>query len=64
MEQWQAETEANVGPIVLAKAALEPQGRWEDARALVRRIYDEANEATDGSVRVQAEYLLTTVTVS
>lgn len=48
----------------MAKAALEPQGRWEEVRDEMRAIYDEANEATGGAVRVKAEYLLTTVTVS
>lgn len=64
MEAWQEESERNLGPIVLAKAALEPQGRWEAVRDEIRAIYDDANEAQGGAVRVQSEYLLTTITVS
>jgi ubiquinone/menaquinone biosynthesis C-methylase UbiE len=63
MEAWQEEAEAKIGSLVLAKAALEPQGRWGEVRDEMRAIYDEANEATGGAVRVKAEYLLTTVTV-
>ena len=47
-----------------AKAALEPQGRWEAVRDQIAAIYEDANEAEDGGVRVRSEYLLTTVTVS
>ena len=64
MEAWQEESERNVGAIVLAKAALEPQGRWEAVRDEMRAIYDNANEAEGGAMRVQSEYLLTTITVS
>lgn len=64
MEVWQEETESKVGPMVLAKAALEPQGRWEAVRDQIAAIYEDANEAEDGGVRVRSEYLLTTVTVS
>jgi SAM-dependent methyltransferase len=64
MEVWQEETENKVGPMVLAKAALEPQGRWEAVRDQIAAIYEDANEAEDGGVRVRSEYLLTTVTVS
>ena len=64
MEAWQEESERNVGAIVLAKAALEPQGRWEAVRNEMRAIYDNANEAEGGAMRVQSEYLLTTITVS
>ena len=64
MEAWQEESERNVGPLVLAKAALEPQGRWQAVRDELRAIYTEANEAEGGAMRVQSEYLLTTITVS
>ena len=42
-----------------AKAALEPQGRWEDLRGEMLELYREANEAEDGSFAARAEYLLT-----
>ena len=45
------------GPIVLAKAALEPQGVWGAARTDNR-----FNAATDGILNAAAEYLLTVAT--
>ena len=53
--------ESNLGPMVMAKAALEPQGRWEEANADVMSIYAEANEAEPPAIRTSAEYLLTIV---
>lgn len=60
-EQWMDELETNLGPIVLAKSVLEPQGRWEQARADLERVEDSHNQASDGSYRAEAEYLLTIV---
>jgi len=56
---WLAYNERVLGPTIMAKNALEPQGRWESLRAELVALYDEANEATDGTMRVPAEYLLT-----
>jgi SAM-dependent methyltransferase len=58
-EAWMEEDEQKLGPAVMAKAALEPQGRWEDLRQDMRALYDEFNLATDGSFRVEADYLVT-----
>lgn len=55
--------EANLGPMVTARAELEPEGRWAEARAAVRAIYTEANEVQLPAIRTSAEYLLTTVRV-
>lgn len=51
--------ETMLGPAVMARAALERQGRYEPLRADMLALYEQANEARDGSFRVQAEYLLT-----
>ena len=45
----------------MAKAALEPQGKWEAARADLVGLYEEANLAEGGAMRVEAEYLVTTL---
>lgn len=58
-ESWLAYNERVLGPTIMAKAALEPQGRWEDLRGELIRLYSEANEADDGSFRARGEYLLT-----
>jgi SAM-dependent methyltransferase len=64
VEEWMDHCERNLGPIVTAKAALEPQGKWEAARADLLALDERYNEADDGTMRTRAEYLLTTVTVS
>jgi SAM-dependent methyltransferase len=51
-----------LGPLVLAKAALEPAGRWDAARADLVAVYEKFNTADDGSLRAQGEYLLTVAT--
>jgi hypothetical protein len=43
----------------MAKAALEPQGRWEDLRQDMLAMFEEFNRAVDGSFRVESEYLVT-----
>jgi hypothetical protein len=45
--------------LVLAKAALEPQGKWDALRDDLVGLYRGANQATDGSLLVDAEYLVT-----
>jgi SAM-dependent methyltransferase len=61
-EGWMDYCEQNLGPIVMAKAMLEPQGKWEPVRAELSDLEQGFNEADDGSMRARAEYLLTTVT--
>ena len=51
-----------LGPAVMAKAALEPEGKWEPLRAEIVELYDEMNEADDGSFSCHVEYLLTVAT--
>ncbi len=60
-EAWFAEDERKLGPAVIAKAALEPQGRYGELREHMLKLLNDYNEAEDGSFRVQSEYLLTLV---
>jgi SAM-dependent methyltransferase len=53
------EDERLLGPAILAKAALEPQGRYGELRDAILELYGSANEADDGRFRAPAEYLLT-----
>ncbi len=55
--------ERNLGPSVMARAALEPQGRWEALHEEVLELYRESNEAGDGRFSAQAEYLLSVITL-
>ena len=57
------EDEELLGGFILAKAALEPEGKWAAARAAIEGVYDEFNEADDGSFRASPEYLLTVATI-
>jgi SAM-dependent methyltransferase len=60
-EAWLADDERMLGPAVIAKAMLEPQGRYEQLRGEMLEMYGAFNEADDGTFRVQSEYLLTRV---
>jgi SAM-dependent methyltransferase len=54
-----AYSERMQGPMVLAKAALEPDGRWDALRAELVELYDHNSEPADGGMQVPTEYLLT-----
>ncbi len=45
------------GPIVMAKAALEPQGKWEALRADLLDMWTAQSEPVDGGVAFTTEYL-------
>jgi SAM-dependent methyltransferase len=51
-----------LGPVVVAKAALERQGAWGAARADLVALFEQFNTATDGTLYAPAEYLLTVAT--
>ncbi|HST56722.1 MAG TPA: class I SAM-dependent methyltransferase [Solirubrobacteraceae bacterium] len=59
IEGWLEYGEQKLGPAMLAKRALEPQGRYEELRDQLLALYEGFNEATDGTLRFQGEYLLT-----
>jgi SAM-dependent methyltransferase len=58
-EGWLDYNERVLGPTIVAKAALEPQGRWDALREELVKLYTDGNEAKDGTFRARAEYLLT-----
>lgn len=62
-EGWMEESERNLGPVVMARAALEPEGKWDALRGDLVSLYEDFNEATDGTLRAHAEYLMTTAAV-
>jgi SAM-dependent methyltransferase len=62
-ESWVEYNSRVLGPTILARTALEPQGRWEALQADLVELYREGNEATDGTLRAPAEYLLTVAEV-
>jgi SAM-dependent methyltransferase len=59
IEAWLAYGEEKLGPMVMARAALEPQGKWDALRADLEALYQRDNLNTDGTFRVEPEYLVT-----
>jgi SAM-dependent methyltransferase len=57
-ESWVAYNERVLGPTIMAKAALEPQGKWDELKGKLIELYRNADEGDGGGWRVQAEYLL------
>ncbi len=64
IDGWITHCESALGPTVMAKAALEPQGKWAAARADLVDLYERFNEADDGTLNAPADYLVTVVSVS
>ena len=58
-EAWLEYNERVLGPMVMARAALEPQGKWEALHSDLADLYRRNNLAEDGSFRVEREYLVT-----
>lgn len=57
-EDFFALNEAKLSPLVLARAALEPQGKYDAMRADLLEHYNAFNTADDGSFVGPGEYLL------
>jgi ubiquinone/menaquinone biosynthesis C-methylase UbiE len=47
------------GPMVMARKALEPEGKWEPLRSEVLAMYEAESEPRDGGIRFRGEYLTT-----
>jgi SAM-dependent methyltransferase len=62
-ESWVALNERLLGPFIMARTALEPQGKYEQLKAELIGLYSEANVAADGTFSAPAEYLLTLATL-
>ncbi|MFY9487342.1 MAG: methyltransferase domain-containing protein [Solirubrobacterales bacterium] len=58
VEEWVDYNSEALGPMILARNALEPQGKWEALREDLITHYRKFNVADDGSFRGPAEYLL------
>jgi SAM-dependent methyltransferase len=58
-ESWLAYNERLLGPMIMAKDALDPQGGWDDLHNELLELYTDGNEAGDDGFRARAEYLLT-----
>jgi hypothetical protein len=57
VDSYQTFFDQRYGPTIKAQEKLVPEGRWDDCRAELRDLFDRRNTATDGSCRIQAEYV-------
>jgi hypothetical protein len=57
-EHYVAFMETHYGPTVKARERLSAEGRWDDCRSEILVMADRRNEATDGSLLMNAEYLI------
>jgi SAM-dependent methyltransferase len=57
VDAYQTFFEQRYGPTIKAQEKLAQEGRWEDCRAELRELFDRMNTATDGSCRIDAEYI-------
>jgi SAM-dependent methyltransferase len=58
IDEYMTFFEERYGPTIKTKAKLEADGRWDECRAELRALYDELNQATDGTMRIDSEYLV------
>jgi SAM-dependent methyltransferase len=58
-EHWVVFMETHYGPTLKARERLTGEGRWDDCRAQIVAMAERRNEATDGSLLMNAEYLVT-----
>lgn len=63
VESWLAYGEEKLGPMVMARAALEPQGKWEALRADLAALYERENKSDGGGLRLSPEYLVSVARV-
>jgi SAM-dependent methyltransferase len=59
IEDYMTFFEERYGPTLKAKARLSADGTWDACRAELRSLYEELNQATDGSLHIDSEYLVT-----
>jgi SAM-dependent methyltransferase len=57
-EDYVAFMETHYGPTLKARERLSAEGRWEDCRSEILAMADRRNEASDGSLLMNAEYLI------
>ena len=59
LDEYMTFFEERYGPTIKAKAKLSADGTWDACRAELRELYEELNVATDGSLHIDSEYLVT-----
>jgi SAM-dependent methyltransferase len=57
-EHWVVFMETHYGPTLKARERLTAEGRWEQCRGEILAMAERRNEATDGSLLINGEYLV------
>jgi hypothetical protein len=57
VETYQTFFEEHYGPTIKAQEKLTADGGWNSCRAELRELFETMNTATDGSCRIEAEYV-------
>jgi SAM-dependent methyltransferase len=60
VEDAVGEYERDFGPIVMAKAMLEPEGRWQALRDDLTAVFEAGSSEQDGGIVFTSDYLMTT----
>jgi SAM-dependent methyltransferase len=60
-EHYTAFMETNYGPLVKARERLTAEGTWDACRAEIVEMVERRNLATDGTLHVEAEYLVAVI---
>jgi len=58
VEDYMTFFEERYGPTIKTRERLIAEGAWDECRAALRALYEELNEATDGTLRIGGEYLV------
>lgn len=61
VETYMTFFEENYGPTKRARERLTAEGRWDELREDLRTLYTSLNEADDGTLHIEGEFLLTVV---
>jgi len=61
VDAYQTFFEQHYGPTIKAQEKLATEGRWNDCRAELRELFDRMNTATDGTCRIDSEYLVISI---
>jgi SAM-dependent methyltransferase len=64
VDAYQTFFEEHYGPTIKAQEKLASDGRWVQCRAELRELFERANTATDGSCRIEAEYVAISISPS
>ena len=61
VDEYMTFFEERYGPTLKTKERLTADGRWEQCRAEMRELYVEMNQADDGSLHIESEYLVSVI---